>query len=60
MERLMAGGLEFCLKQKDCGHKCYGVKNEEECLPCLAPSCTNDTNLPARDDLCEICYTCEL
>ena len=35
LERLLAGGLPFCRKDKECGHKCAGVKNEEQCLPCL-------------------------
>lgn len=64
---MLDGGLPFCNKLKDCGHKCKGVAKEEECLPCLEPSCSNgdgaaasDSNLPSSDELCNICYTCEL
>lgn len=68
LERLLAGGLPFCNKPKDCGCKCAGVKDEEECLPCLKPQCVNGgdgaaasaSNLPTHDELCSICYTCEL
>ena len=60
MERLLAGGLPFCRKEKECGHYCGGVKNEEECLPCLQPECIEGTKLPSKKELCNICYTCEL
>ena len=61
LERLLAGGLPFCSKPKDCGHKCSGVKEEEECLPCLEPECIAEgSNIPTSDELCSICYTCEL
>ena len=64
LDRLLAGGLAFCRKEKECGHKCTGVKNEEQCLPCLQPECAaadeSNTNLPSSDELCTICYTCEL
>ena len=68
LERLLAGGLPFCNIPKDCGCKCAGVKDEEECLPCLKPQCVNGgdgaaasaSNLPTHDELCSICYTCEL
>ena len=65
LERLLAGGLPFCRKLKECGHKCAGVKNELECLPCLQAECIEaaadgGTNLPSSDELCTICYTCEL
>ena len=39
LERLLAGGLNFCSKPKECGHRCRGVKDEEHCLPCLEPEC---------------------
>ena len=39
LERLLAGGLPFCRKVKECGCKCAGVKNEQECLPCLETDC---------------------
>ena len=63
LERLLAGGLPFCRKVKDCGHKCLGVKEEEHCLPCLQEECkqsASSANLPSVEDLCNICYTCEL
>ena len=60
LERLLAGGLPYCKIEKDCGHKCGGVKDEGECLPCLEPECIQGTNLPQKDELCGICYTCEL
>ena len=44
LDRLLAGGLPFCRKVKDCGCKCLGVKNEEECLPCLKPECVEIAN----------------
>ena len=60
LDRLLAGGLSFCRKMKECGHKCAGVKDEDECLPCLEPDCIEGTNLPFDEELCTICYTCEL
>lgn len=38
-----------CTKTLQCGHPCCGLKNEEECLPCLV--CSN------KDEYCTICYT---
>ena len=35
LERLLAGGLPFCREEKECGHRCEGVLDEERCLPCL-------------------------
>ena len=63
LERLLAGGLRFCSMPKECGHKCKGVRDEEMCLPCLETECSSasaSSNLPSSDDLCNICYTCEL
>ena len=63
LQRLLDGGLPFCRKHKDCGHRCLGVKDEEECLPCLHEDCqasATAANLPSAEDLCNICYTCEL
>mmetsp|Transcript_29171 Transcript_29171/g.36202 ORF Transcript_29171/g.36202 Transcript_29171/m.36202 type:complete len:282 (-) Transcript_29171:760-1605(-) len=65
LDRLLEGGLAFCRKVKECGHKCAGVKDEDECLPCLYPECVasaaaSSFNLPTHDELCTICYTCEL
>ena len=63
LERLLAGGLPFCRKAKECGHKCLGVKGEEQCLPCLDAACVQSSGvemLPTQDELCGICYTCEL
>ena len=64
LQRLMDGGLPFCNKLKECGHKCAGVKDEDECLPCLEPECVDPAasafDFPSPDELCNICYTCEL
>ena len=65
LERLLAGGLRFCgLPKMGCGHKCKGVRDEEMCLPCMDSECCQaaltSANLPSGDDLCNICYTCEL
>ena len=61
LERLLAGGLPFCRKEKGCGHRCAGVKGETECLPCLQPECVvENSQLPPGDDFCTICYTSEL
>lgn len=63
LERLLAGGLRFCNLPKECGHKCMGVRDEQKCLPCLEPQCQTasaSANLACGDDLCNICYTCEL
>ena len=35
LQRLLDGGLNWCNKEKECGHKCEGVKDEDQCLPCL-------------------------
>ena len=44
-----------------CGHRSYGVKGEAECMPCLHPDCHEEgSRLPTSDELCAICYTCEL
>ena len=68
MDRLLAGGLPFCNKPKECGHKCAGVKHEEKCLPCLKPECATrgdsssaeKINLPSHNEVCNICFTGEL
>lgn len=50
-----------CSKEKSCGHRCLGVANEQECLPCLDEACLpSDCHLPRSDELCAICYTSEL
>ena len=56
--------FSFCGKVKDCGHKCTGVKDEDECLPCLESDCIieegGNLNCDDGEELCSICYTCEL
>ena len=44
--------LPFCLKPKDCGHKCSGVKEEKKCLPCLETECiaAEGSNMPTSDE----------
>jgi len=43
-----------CRKVHSCGHQCFGVKHETECLPCIADGCGNIAN---ENDYCTICYT---
>ena len=51
----------FCRKIKNCKHACTGVKGETTCLPCLEPECIPvNSRLPAKSELCSICYTSEL
>ena len=49
---------------RDCQHRCGGVEGETRCLPCLEPECIAMKEtvppLPAKDDLCNICYTSEI
>ena len=42
----------------NCGHKCYGAKGEQSCIPCLEPGCAEAAG--DKDELCAICYTSEL
>jgi len=28
-----------CTKILECGHPCYGLKDEIHCIPCLQPEC---------------------
>ncbi|KAK3592706.1 hypothetical protein CHS0354_037840 [Potamilus streckersoni] len=48
-----------CTKVLKCGHRCGGIKDESECLPCLYWCTTSDmTVLKQRhDDVCVICFT---
>ncbi|XP_065845558.1 E3 ubiquitin-protein ligase MYCBP2-like isoform X3 [Oscarella lobularis] len=59
-----------CTKTLACGHACCGVKDEEECLPCLNGCKTGGDetdggggDAPSRkltqdgDDMCMICYS---
>lgn len=39
-----------CDKMKECGCPCNGVRDEEECLPCLKH------DLDVAEDFCSICY----
>eukprot|EP00347_Sterkiella_histriomuscorum_P016709 403352152 len=55
----------YCSKfQKDCGHTCYGAKQESNCLPCLNLECVakqQDLTYGVNaHDFCSICYTDEL
>lgn len=43
-----------CRKVHQCGHQCYGVKHEAECLPCVADGCNPTIS---ENDYCTICYT---
>lgn len=44
-----------------CRHRCNGVAGEVVCLPCLDPSCIPpDSSLPRNNEVCSICYTCNL
>uniref|UniRef100_H3A1N3 RCR-type E3 ubiquitin transferase n=1 Tax=Latimeria chalumnae TaxID=7897 RepID=H3A1N3_LATCH len=47
-----------CSKTHPCGHICGGVKNEEQCLPCLH-GCDKSTSSLKQDadDMCMICFT---
>ncbi|XP_036396029.1 E3 ubiquitin-protein ligase MYCBP2 isoform X8 [Megalops cyprinoides] len=47
-----------CSKTHACGHPCGGVKNEEQCLPCLH-GCDRSTACLKQDadDMCMICFT---
>ncbi|KAG9492125.1 hypothetical protein GDO78_000574 [Eleutherodactylus coqui] len=47
-----------CGKTHPCGHPCGGVKNEDQCLPCLHGCDKNAANLKQdADDMCMICFT---
>jgi len=42
----------------ECGHPCYGIKNDK-CLPCLNETCSeNNPDLKGTtgDDYCNICF----
>lgn len=43
-----------CKKILACGHQCYGVKNESECLSCLSEDCAGDSI--GEHDFCCMCY----
>lgn len=50
-----------CTKTHACGHACYGVRDEETCLPCLhgcAGAAGTATKLTQdHEDQCMICFT---
>ena len=54
--------IEQCTKiHQECGHRCNGTLNEEQCLPCLEPACAEKSGLREnKEELCSICYTCDL
>eukprot|EP00657_Telonema_sp_P-1_P011761 TRINITY_DN7289_c0_g1_i1.p2 TRINITY_DN7289_c0_g1~~TRINITY_DN7289_c0_g1_i1.p2 ORF type:complete len:195 (+),score=50.13 TRINITY_DN7289_c0_g1_i1:166-750(+) len=49
-----------CLKQLACGHMCCGVVGEVECPPCLEVDCASESELPVRDDFCNMCWVADL
>lgn len=47
-----------CTKVHRCGHLCGGVRDEENCLPCLHGCSSTDASLKQdADDMCMICFT---
>eukprot|EP00053_Salpingoeca_punica_P020119 m.208215 g.208215 ORF g.208215 m.208215 type:complete len:1259 (+) comp17798_c1_seq1:478-4254(+) len=53
-----------CIQPKACEHRCYGVRDEKTCLPCLH-GCDADKQLPLKltqdhEDQCMICFTTSL
>ena len=50
---------KVCGKMLECGHACGGIRNEEECLPCLHGCKSSQlTGLKQdADDMCMICFT---
>lgn len=52
--------IEKCQKfVKACGHPCYGVHGEADCLPCLDPDCRALCQQNC-EDTCTICYKDDL
>ena len=47
-----------CKKHLICGHKCFGVKTEKQCPPCLDKNCENYGGLfdQDKDLFCNICF----
>ena len=44
-----------------CGHRCNGVADESECLPCLNSECADPkVTRETSDELCAVCYTSDL
>lgn len=51
---------KVCSKILVCGHSCNGLKDEQNCLPCLNSSCSSFKSLKTRqdkDDICNVCWT---
>eukprot|EP01125_Pyxidicula_operculata_P014216 TRINITY_DN4734_c0_g1_i2.p1 TRINITY_DN4734_c0_g1~~TRINITY_DN4734_c0_g1_i2.p1 ORF type:complete len:529 (+),score=70.89 TRINITY_DN4734_c0_g1_i2:350-1936(+) len=48
----------ICTKRhKPCNHYCSGVRDEEECLPCLHPDCRPEDKFSQNgDSYCNICW----
>ena len=48
-----------CKKRLQCGHKCFGVKSELNCPPCLDEDCPQFKNIfdQNKDTYCNICFT---
>jgi hypothetical protein len=45
-----------CTKTLSCGHACGGIRDEENCLPCLQ-GCIQGALKQDADDMCMICFT---
>eukprot|EP01087_Luapelamoeba_hula_P012883 TRINITY_DN3641_c0_g1_i1.p1 TRINITY_DN3641_c0_g1~~TRINITY_DN3641_c0_g1_i1.p1 ORF type:complete len:704 (+),score=3.84 TRINITY_DN3641_c0_g1_i1:246-2114(+) len=53
--------LQSCQRTHGCGHPCCGVLGEINCLPCIHPDCTAESNAKQSElDFCAICYIEEL
>jgi E3 ubiquitin-protein ligase MYCBP2 len=48
-----------CQKKLNCGHKCWGVKGEIKCPPCLISDCPGFEKIFDQDgdSYCNICFT---
>jgi hypothetical protein len=45
-----------CSNVLKCGHKCYGVRNEPMCPPCMSDECSSKGPF-SEHDYCTICFT---
>ena len=53
----MAKSKVACNKTLACGHECYGILNEQKCLPCLHQDCQKLMKSDQKgDDYCNICF----
>ena len=48
-----------CKKKLNCGHTCFGCKEETTCLPCMKKECMEFRNFYDQDEdsYCLICYS---